>query len=109
MVVLLLIHSSKEEFVAAAKTWAKSLNFFLSVDKSEEDRAVLICVRGGRQRDKGEATRAIKCYCPFKGTGQKQQSGRWHAFLTNAIHNHPPTPLLFMKEGSWQRHKKGGA
>ena len=67
------IHPTKEEFVAAAKTWAKTLNYFVSVDKSEEDRVILICVRGGRQRDKCEATRTIKCNCPFKVTGRKQK------------------------------------
>ena len=55
------IHSSEEEFVAEAKTWAETLNFFVSLDKSEEYCAILFCVRGGRQRDKGEAPRTIKC------------------------------------------------
>ena len=99
-------HATKEEFVTAAKIWAKKYNFFLSTDKSGIDRVVLVCVKGGRQRNvvsvAGEggaaeasktrttSSKTIKCNCPFKLTGRKQKNGLWKAMFTNKIHNHPP-------------------
>ena len=54
------IHSTKEEFVAAAKTWAKNLSFYLSIEKADTHRVVMVCVRGGKKRVTGEATRTLK-------------------------------------------------
>ena len=52
-------HSTKEEFVATAKTWAKSLSFFLSIEKLDTHRVVNVCVRVGKEQDTGEATRTM--------------------------------------------------
>ena len=35
---LQVFHSTKEEFVATAKTWAKKLSFYLSIEKSDTHR-----------------------------------------------------------------------
>ena len=82
--------NSKDEFFESARIWAKNLDFYLTTDKSETDRLVLICVRGGRQRLNDQASRTIKCDCPFKITCRKQKDQRWKVSLTNAFHNHPP-------------------
>ena len=34
----------------AAKTWAKNLSFYLSIEKSDTHRVVMVCVRGGKKR-----------------------------------------------------------
>ena len=83
-------HPTKEAFVAAAKTWAKNLSFYLSIEKSDTNRVVMVCVRGGKKRATSEATITIKCNCPFKVTCLKLINGLWKASLTNAVHNHPP-------------------
>ena len=57
---LQVFHPVKEEFVAAAKTWAKNLSFYLSKKKSDTHRVVMVCVRGGKKRVTGEATRTMK-------------------------------------------------
>ena len=74
--------STKEEFVAAAKTWVKNLSFYLSIEKSDTHCVVMVCVRGGKERVKCEATRTIKCNCPLI------IDDLWKASLTNAVH--PP-------------------
>ena len=61
------------------------MNFYVSVDKSEEDHVVLICVRGQRVADEADIT--IKCNCTFKVTGEKEKDEIRTAFLTNATHN----------------------
>ena len=53
-------HSSKEEFVAAAKTWAKRLSFYLSREKSDTHRVVMVRVSGGKKQSTGEATTKMK-------------------------------------------------
>lgn len=94
-----LFFNSKEEFVMYSKNWAKNLSFFLSKEKSESDRVVLICVRGGRERANGEQNRTIKCNCPFKITARKQKDERWKATLTNGFHNHPPIAATSVPQG----------
>ena len=39
----------KEEFVAAAKNWAKNLRFYLSIQKSCTHYVVMVCVRGDKK------------------------------------------------------------
>ena len=75
--------SRKEEFAAAAKTWVKNLSFYLSIEKSDTHRVLMVCVRGGKKIVAYEATRTIKRNCPFI------ISGLWKSLLTNAVHNHP--------------------
>ncbi len=41
-------YDSKDQLVEGVKIWAKILNFYLAKEKSEIDRVVLNCVRGGR-------------------------------------------------------------
>ena len=68
---LLAFHYEKEEFVAAAKNWVKNLSFYLSIEKSDTHCVMMVCLRWGKKRITGEATRTIKCNCPFKVTSQK--------------------------------------
>ena len=51
--------SRKEESVAAAKTWVKNLRFYLSIEKADTHRVVMVCVRGVKKRVTCEATRTI--------------------------------------------------
>ena len=43
-------HLTEEELVAAAKTWAENLSFYLSIEKSYTHHVVMVCVRGGKKR-----------------------------------------------------------
>ena len=46
---LLAFHYTKEEFVAAAKTWVKKLSFYLSIGKSDTHCVMMVCVRWGKK------------------------------------------------------------
>ena len=91
-------YDSKDQLVEGVKIWAKILNFYLAKEKSEIDRVVLNCVRGGRLVNKTQRT--IKCDCPFRITGRRQkEDGKWKAMLTNSYHNHPPINPISIPQG----------
>jgi hypothetical protein len=79
---------SKNDLVSAAKEWAVLNFFYLSVSSSTNERVVLICIRGGSHRDRGNSVRTIKCECPFRMNGRKQSDGQWKLILNSNIHNH---------------------
>jgi hypothetical protein len=93
------LYNTKEDLVDAIKTWAKTLGFYLSKDKSEKDIVTFLCIMGGRQKLNANPMRTIKCDCPFKISGRRQKTGKWKALLTNSEHNHPAIDAFSVSQG----------
>ena len=66
----------------------------------------MVCVRGGKKRVTGEATRTIKCNCPFKVTGQKLINGLWKASLTYAVDNQSSNKRFYCSRKTVDRDTK---
>lgn len=91
-------YASRPELLDAAKAWAASEGYAVTIARSDKGRAYLKCDRGGVHQNRRGITEENRCRqtgtrlvnCPFSALA-KEENGRWYLYTRNAQHNHKPS------------------